>query len=406
MTLQVVGGTYKERCREGDWDHLYGSGLRAAASLQMLAKGTELTTFIGHAESELLDIIAGGFGVKPNKTETPQTVEFSYAHALSVPLILPPVHTLAPTAPLVVEAECILRFGMVEGSAEVNGRRVVYDPQSAYTPELFGANGSKAEALAVVCNAREARLLTGESDLRKAGDALLRRENAHVVVLKCGCRGAVVIQNAQSTPVPAFRTDRVWPLGSGDVFASLFALSWAVEQRNPIEAAMLASKGTAYYCSTRALPIPTDADIDARLSITPICVGLDGPQDKTPLVYLASPFFNMMERWMVEEARDAIRAQGLRVFSPLHDVGLGGAEEVVPKDVDAIHRSHAMFAVVDHLDTGTVFEIGYARALGRPVVVLAQNVDEESLKMLEGTGCDICDDFVTAIYRTAWAAGP
>jgi nucleoside 2-deoxyribosyltransferase len=52
-----------------------------------------------------------------------------------------------------------------------------------------------------------------------------------------------------------------------------------------------------------------------------------------------------------------------------------------------------------------VFEIGYARALGKPVVVFAQNVSEESLKMLEGTECDICDDFVTAIYRTAWATG-
>jgi nucleoside 2-deoxyribosyltransferase len=339
-----------------------------------------------------------------NKAETQQTVHFNYAHALSVPLISPPIQTLATITPLDIDAECVLRFGMVEGNAVVNGRRVVYDPQSAYTPELFGANGSKADVLAVVCNALEARLLTGETDLRKAGESLLTRENAHVVVLKCGCRGALVIQNTQCTSVPAFRTERVWPLGSGDVFASLFAHYWAVEQHDPVDAARLASKGTAYYCSTRALPIPADADIDARLDISAVCFGL-GPQHKMPLVYLAAPFFNMMERWMVEEARDAIRDQGLRVFSPLHDVGLGGADEVAPKDVAAIHQSDSMFAVVDHLDAGTLFEIGYARALSKPVVVFGQNVDEESLKMLKGTECDICDDFVTAIYRTAWATG-
>lgn len=229
MTLHVVGGTYKERCREGDWDQLYGSGLRAAAALQVLATGTELSTFVGQAESGLLDVTAGVFGVTPNKTETPQTVAFVYAHPLSVPLISPPIHTLAATTPLAVDAECILHFGMVEGNAVVNGGLVVYDPQSAYTPELFGANGSQADALAVVCNALEARILTGERELRKAGELLLKKENAHVVVLKRGCRGALVVQAAQSTSIPAFRTDRMWPLGSGDVFASLFAHYWAVE---------------------------------------------------------------------------------------------------------------------------------------------------------------------------------
>jgi len=54
-------------------------------------------------------------------------------------------------------------------------------------------------------------------------------------------------------------------------------------------------------------------------------------------------------------------------------------------------------------DAGTIFEIGYAVAKEKPVVALAQNVRPEDLKMSEGSGCVIADDFVTAIYQSVWA---
>ena len=65
-------------------------------------------------------------------------------------------------------------------------------------------------------------------------------------------------------------------------------------------------------------------------------------------------------------------------------------------------KSRAVFAVVDGLDAGTMFEVGYARALDIPVIACVQAEQEEDLKMLDGTGCKIFDDFVTAVYHTAW----
>jgi nucleoside 2-deoxyribosyltransferase len=61
-------------------------------------------------------------------------------------------------------------------------------------------------------------------------------------------------------------------------------------------------------------------------------------------------------------------------------------------------------ALVDGLDPGTVFEIGFARSLGKPVVALAESTGEEPLKMISGSGCDVVSDFVTAMYRVAWNA--
>jgi nucleoside 2-deoxyribosyltransferase len=48
--------------------------------------------------------------------------------------------------------------------------------------------------------------------------------------------------------------------------------------------------------------------------------------------------------------------------------------------------------------------MGYAKALGKPVVMYTENESEEDKKMMEGSHCILCDDFVTAIYRMVWEA--
>jgi nucleoside 2-deoxyribosyltransferase len=121
-------------------------------------------------------------------------------------------------------------------------------------------------------------------------------------------------------------------------------------------------------------------------------------------LYLAGPFFNITDRWLVNETRTALMDQGMDVFSPMHDVGLGPAHSVVPADIQAIRDCDAMLCLLCTLDPGTVFEAGFARSLGKPVVVFAQNVGDEAVKMLAGTDCDICGDFASSIYKAVWAA--
>ena len=94
----------------------------------------------------------------------------------------------------------------------------------------------------------------------------------------------------------------------------------------------------------------------------------------------------------------------MKVFSPLHDVGIGAGVDVAAKDIEGLVASRVVFAIVDGLDAGTIFEIGYARALGKPVVALAESVSDEPLKMIEGMSCDVVRDYVTAIYRAQWKA--
>lgn len=397
--IKVAGGTYLEYCAEPYWHEVYGSGLRAATGLSKLTQ-VEFYTYAAQGEVAHLSISEKSYGIRcfPKSRET--QISFSYQHPLAVPSLSPPIGTFAHLPQLKLSGEVVLRFGMLEGDALVEADRVVYDPQSAFDPQLYHGNGSTARHLAIVLNKAEAARLANSHDLSEIGQKLLNDHSAEVVVVKQGPWGCAVITANGIDRVPAFRTSRVWPIGSGDIFAAAFAYHWGERRESPLEAARLASMSTSLYCESRTLPLPVD--IGARFEQVPI----EPVQDKldSALVYLAAPFFNVAERWLVTQARNALRDQRVRVFSPFHDVGIGVAGEVVPKDIDALNKCTVVLALLDHFDPGTVFEVGWARKRKVPVIIFTADEGSEALKMFDGTNCDILTDFSTAVYRTVWSA--
>lgn len=391
----VVGGVYVERCLEPFWDDVYGSAGRAAAAISAAVPDVRLVTYRSADLADGLENLAVVYGLHVAGQEVPIGISFDYMHSLAEPRITPRPDAISQAAPLAVEDDIVLRFGMLEGTAKVTARRAVYDPQSAFDPKPFGENGSTATDLALILNRFEARRLTGKSDPNEMIDVLIRSQSASVVVLKLGGHGALVSDGSTVTVVPAYRSDTVWKIGSGDVFSGAFTQFWAIEDRLPVEAADLASRAVSRYAGTRALPIPSAEQLIA-LDTEPVKPGRGR-------VYLAAPFFNLGELWMVEEIRKQFVDMGVDVFSPLHDVGRGPASEVARLDLEGLDGCGAVLAVLNGGDAGTIFEIGYAVAKGIPVVALAQNVRPEDLKMPEGAGCYIAEDVVTAIYHTVWS---
>src|SRR5262249_55468674 len=123
-------------------------------------------------------------------------------------------------------------------------------------------------------------------------------------------------------------------------------------------------------------------------------------------VYLAGPFFDLAQRWMIEEAYRTLLDHGMEVFSPLHEVGTGlPAEVIVRADLQGLRKCSKVLALLDGADPGTLFEVGYARALDIPVVALAERFEGENLTMIAGSGCDVVRDFATAVYRVLWMPG-
>jgi hypothetical protein len=393
--IQVVGGVYLERCIQPRWNQLFGSAGRATAALASLGD-VELFTYVEDALKRELEARIRSFGqaaVKANRIA--KTISFDYVHPLSNPVILPPLSLLSPAPSLSVKGDVVLRFGMLEGDAVVTGERVIYDPQSATSPAFFGANGSRAHQLAVVLNSYELRLLTGIEDVTAGARAVRQRDNAHVVIVKRGSRGALIVTDSGVREVPAYRTPLVFSIGSGDIFASAFARFWGVEGHPPERAADLASRSAARYCESRSAPLATAEQLDS-LALTTVT-------SSAGRVYLAGPFFSLQERWLVEEARTHLKGMGLDVFSPLHDVGPGPAEVVAPADLAALGTCDRMLALLDGPDPGTLFEVGYARSKGLPVVALSETLSPEQLKMIVGSGCTHTRDFATAIHLCAWS---
>ncbi|MEH3140256.1 MAG: PfkB family carbohydrate kinase [Mycobacterium kyogaense] len=334
-----------------------------------------------------------------------EPVAFRYFTPVAPPTIEGAAATHAQT--ITADDDAVLVFGMIEtGHRDIRSRRAVVDPQRPRDLQVLNLQGIQADELAVVLNAREARALTGGTDnLRQAAHQLLARTTADIIVVKDSGRGCLIQLRGADTAVRVgpFPTRSVWPLGSGDVFAAGFAHAWN-GGAHPIEAARVASSCAAFWCATRRSRLPVEL-----LAGTPVNTVLDAaapeltPAESTPTIYLAGPFFSVAERWLVETSRAVLAGLGASVFSPLHDVGLGG-DEVAAPDLEGLRQADAVFALLDGWDPGTVYEVGWAHHNDLPVVGFLNAPVHEGSKMLVGAGAELHDDLSSALYRAVWAA--
>lgn len=396
--LSIAGGFYLERCIEPQWNELFGSGGRAAAAVAGQGTHIRLHTYVWDKYRKDAQRFADDRGVELIAAVSDRLVSFNYFHPLSTPVISPAPGRLGSLPPIKVEGPVVLRFGMLEGDAVVTAERAVYDPQSAFVTPPFSENGSRADHLALVLNRGEALRMAGEKTVEKAADALLGDRSVEAVIIKQGSLGALVATKTGRSRVPAYVSDSVWKIGSGDVFSAMFAHYWGVKKAEPQAAAELASRATAHYVETRHLPAPSQAEL--------VEIPFTAAEPMRGKVYLAGPFFDIGQRWLIEEAKADLESMGVKVFSPIHDVGLGTADRVAEADLSGLAQCSVVLAILNGMDPGTIFEVGYATKMRIPVVALAQNVKEEDMKMIVGSGATVVFDYCTAIYKTIWSGTP
>jgi len=402
MTIHVVGGVYREYCVHPRWNQVYGSAGRAAMAIARMGSLVKLHSYL---DPDILDIFNGEVVWQSTLSVLPTTVSgvvrFDYLHDMATPRISGCPE--AQHAAIELAEEQVIRFGMMEGNAVVHAEWAVYDPQNKDSAEPFGQNGSTATHLALVLNSWEAATMAGMPDQPPSVTApvIAKAQGAEVVIVKMGPEGAFVWTAQGTSQVPAYRTHNVWKLGSGDCFVAHFALGWMHDRLTPTDAAQAASLATAFYCADQRLPTRDDL---ANCTLPPIAVSRNFASGQRPKVYLAAPFFDLGQVWMVEQAQATLKTLGFTVFSPYHDIGLGPAGDVVEKDLQGIRDSDMLFAIADGLDAGTIYEIGYARAIGKPVVVYSERQTDENLKMMHGSDCVICTNYTTAMYSALWEA--
>ncbi|WAC92226.1 PfkB family carbohydrate kinase [Mycobacterium sp. Aquia_213] len=391
--MRIVGGAYRERCANPRHDALIGSGMRAAASLAESGGDVELTTAVHESEQLEAGVVADTLGVTVDMVERTRPVSFAYFTPLNAPVIGGLGSRISND--ISVEGDAVLLFGLIEsGQVRAKGQRVVVDPQRPRNLTEEDLPEVEADEQAWVLNERETTQLAGVQDVFAAARRLVEARGLSVVVTKRGPQGALVTTaDGHQVNVGACVTESVFPIGSGDVFAGTFAWAWADKHLDPVDAANIASNAAAHWCETKDFATPAYV-LDGTFTRELV------PTIKARPVYLAGPFFNLQQRWLVDVVNASLAPH---VWSPSHEIGAGGIE-VARQDLDGLELCDSVLALLDDNDQGTVFEVGYATKMDIPVVMYTEHVDAEGSKMLLGTGTTHYEDLSTAVYKSQWAA--
>ncbi|GAA5032276.1 PfkB family carbohydrate kinase [Microbacterium fluvii] len=395
----IGGGTYREEVDStGHREDVGGSGFRAASLLS--GADVEFVTAVEDGFTPLLEGACGLLGITTRNVGRDRAVGFHYRAPFVEPMIRGNAASL--DHPFDVAGEDVLAFGIVErGARQITATTLVYDPQST-DDALFTQERPPWDAparLAISANAMETRAFTGGVDVEDAAREMAETLGAEVVVTKAGARGCLVTErdSQRQTWVGAHPTATVHKLGSGDVFSAAFAHAWQ-RGSEPVDAARFASAATAWWCDGNGV------------QLSPAALAGEAPEagsdeldnaGRAPLIYLAGPFFSIEQRWLIDQCKTFLESAGARVFSPVHEIGLGGPE-VAEADLAGLSRCDAVFAILDGWDPGTLFETGWATARSIPVVAAGGMGHAEGATMLLGTGAEQHADYTSAMYRAIW----
>lgn len=123
--------------------------------------------------------------------------------------------------------------------------------------------------------------------------------------------------------------------------------------------------------------------------------------------YLASPFFNAKQAKREEAVKAALRDLGYIVYSPKEscvlkpDADEADRQKVFDDNCEAIRKSHAVFAITDEKDMGTIWEAGYAYALKKPIVYYAETLGNNPFNVMLAKSGNLTLSCVEQITRGA-----
>lgn len=381
--MHIAGGLYRELCLHPHWDALLGSGGRAARALSRLSPSNIFSCYFERPHD--FDTVLSALGVNGSCAFRPDPIAFAYFHPLSRPHLQPARSELRKMPPLKIEGRAVLRFGFLEGDAIVNAEKAVYDPQTTGEFPPFFSNGSTAKQLALVLNEQELLSVARIDDVEAAAASILQSHRASCIVVKRGIKGVAVFETGTASRfIPAFRSTRVFKIGTGDVFSAAFAYYWAELGQDPLTAALSASKQVARYCDDPLTPLEPLASSahDVREERHPVC------EPRT--VLLLGAIKTLGQRYSIEEARYDLADLGLTVICPA---------------LENVELSHIKVSTVLVLADGIEPDmLSLAHRLvneGVKCVALAE-LPQSRDQLTRLVNCKTTDDFSTALYLAGW----
>ncbi len=393
--ISIIGGTYREIDFDEITIEIFGSGYRGA---KYLLENKCNVDFYTSCNDESLRFLMENKKVYKNlelfyKLYS-ELITFKYSYPLDQPKIFPNLFNISKTEDIYVNSENIIAFGMLETDFKISAKKVVYDPQTSINPKKFSELG-KCNELVYIINTNEAKSLASSSNIEDIKSFFLKSEKVKAFILKNGPFGAKLYYDDNEIVIPSFITNNVNKIGSGDIFTSSFGYYWLEHGLSIDEAALYASKTTAYYCDKKAF-------IDIRHFEKFEYNSFIFNNIKNKIIYLASPFFSLSELILIDKIRSTFIDLGINVISPFHDIGLGDNINIAKKDIEGIDKSDIIFCMFDNLDSGTIIEAGYSLAKNKKIICYHRTCNEDKLLMLTPGNIRIFNNLTTAIYHTIW----
>ncbi len=380
----IVGGTYIEEC---DWPErklLMGPGSRAALAISKLSVGSELYTSCYPADLPDLKATMSSAGIKAHIQAAQNRISFFYKHPLTSPPQQEPIEVgVVGPEPWQVSGKTVLAFGLLEARASVSADRAVFEV----------ARGSENILRADV---KSLALIAGENDLPEHASVddpdvvakLMTAWNAELMIVRRLAGGAVLYHGESRFEVPAYAASEWFKIGAGNVFCATFAHYWGEKKFDPKVAADLASRNSANYAGTKALPVDEDALLPMEV-FNPIA---------PCKIFVASPCFSMAQQWLLDQAIVSLRELGVEVISP-YNLGLDGVAVGDEEITSVFDGCHAVLVLAEGSDVPSVLAVGLARVRRLPIVILAEEVKQRRLELWQGTDCEVAQDFASAVYR-------
>jgi nucleoside 2-deoxyribosyltransferase len=113
---------------------------------------------------------------------------------------------------------------------------------------------------------------------------------------------------------------------------------------------------------------------------------------KNPYIYIAGPFFNDQELFVIDHIKDMIKTYNYQYFSPKDELmyvpGVTSPEDILRANMNGLMKTDLLIAVTDGKDPGTMFEAGWAYAKGIPIIYvwLTGTKEQKFNVMLAATG--------------------
>lgn len=396
QVITVVGGTYREIDDDSLTHEVFGSGFRCC---KYLLENSCKVKFHTSGNSEVENYLNENANAYENLsftiTPSPALITFKYSFALDNPSVFPGPPNIKKTSDINVDADDVIAYGLLESDCRIKSKRAVYDPQTAITPRKFSEFGT-AEELVYIVNMGEASSIAESDDIDKIVEYFFKKEEVTAVIIKNGPYGATLYGGKKPYVIPSYITPQVHKIGSGDIFTASFAYYWMVKGLPFDVSASNASLSTAYFCDLQAY-----VDVHS-LNLTSSYKETIPGNLSLKKIYLAAPFFTLADLILVEKVRNAFLAFGVNVFSPFHDVGLGIDKSVASKDLKGLDDADLVFCMLDHLDSGTLIESGYALAENKTIIGYHRTCNNDKLLMLSPGKFTLFDNLTTAIYHAIW----